>query len=258
MKKNKFLKLASGLLVLCLLTTCVISTTFAKYTTSGDAKDTARVAKWGVTVGVQAGTTDYGFAEKYTGTDSKVTVKATQDVVAPGTSGNLAYFSIKGTPEVALNLNVVVTNATDDNAEVDVFVKDVDDTYLDWTTGNDATDKFNLTEDYYPVKYTLWKSTDAGVTYTEVAAATDKKLSEIAAYIEGFSKAYYITDADADLTAWNALLGDYKITWEWAFEVNDKADTLLGNIIAGVDAGYGANVSTGISFELAITATQID
>ena len=50
MKKNRFIKLASGLLVLCLMTTCVIGATLAKYTTAGSGADTARVAKWGVTV----------------------------------------------------------------------------------------------------------------------------------------------------------------------------------------------------------------
>ena len=52
MKKNKFMRLASVMLMLCLITTCAISGTFAKYTTSGTATDTARVAKWGVGVEV--------------------------------------------------------------------------------------------------------------------------------------------------------------------------------------------------------------
>jgi hypothetical protein len=47
MKKNKMMRLASLLLVCVLLTTSVISGTFAKYTTSYTANDTARVAKWG-------------------------------------------------------------------------------------------------------------------------------------------------------------------------------------------------------------------
>lgn len=47
MKKNKAMRLASALMVLTLLTTCVISSTFAKYTTSANGEDSARVAKWG-------------------------------------------------------------------------------------------------------------------------------------------------------------------------------------------------------------------
>ena len=47
MKKNRMMRLASILLVCVLLTTSVISGTFAKYTTSVSSEDKARVAYWG-------------------------------------------------------------------------------------------------------------------------------------------------------------------------------------------------------------------
>ena len=50
MKKNKMMRLASAVLVCTLLTTSVISGTFAKYTSTSSASDNARVAKWGVTL----------------------------------------------------------------------------------------------------------------------------------------------------------------------------------------------------------------
>ena len=50
MRKNKMMRLASGLLVAVLLTTCTISGTFAKYVTSAKADSSARVAKFGVEV----------------------------------------------------------------------------------------------------------------------------------------------------------------------------------------------------------------
>ena len=50
MKRNKMMRIASVLLVAVLLSTCVISGTFAKYTTSNSATDSARVAKWGVII----------------------------------------------------------------------------------------------------------------------------------------------------------------------------------------------------------------
>ena len=61
MKKNVMMRVASVLLVAVLLTTCAISGTFAKYTTGDAGHDTARVAKWGVTITAN-GTT---FAEAY-------------------------------------------------------------------------------------------------------------------------------------------------------------------------------------------------
>ena len=52
MKKNKVMRFASLLLIATLLTTSVISGTFAKYTTSDSAQDTARVAKFGVVAAI--------------------------------------------------------------------------------------------------------------------------------------------------------------------------------------------------------------
>ena len=65
MKKNRFLKVACAMVILCLMTTCAVSTTFAKYTTGGSASDEARVAKWGVEVTMDA---DPAFANKYSNT----------------------------------------------------------------------------------------------------------------------------------------------------------------------------------------------
>ena len=48
MKKNKMMRLASGLLVAVLLTTCAISGTFAKYTSKVEGTDAARVAEFTV------------------------------------------------------------------------------------------------------------------------------------------------------------------------------------------------------------------
>ena len=50
--KNKSVKIAALAIMLCLLTTCAIGTTFAKYVTGADAEDYARVAKWGVKIDI--------------------------------------------------------------------------------------------------------------------------------------------------------------------------------------------------------------
>ena len=47
------LRIASVLLVAVLLTTCIISGAFAKYVTKDTDNDSARVAKWGVTVEIE-------------------------------------------------------------------------------------------------------------------------------------------------------------------------------------------------------------
>lgn len=57
---------------------------------------------------------------------------------------------------------------------------------------------------------------------------------------------------------------NFELTWEWAFEGNDKADTYLGNFIAGelvdnnVQQPTAGEVSVNINATLTATATQID
>ncbi|MBQ3003454.1 MAG: hypothetical protein IJD82_06965, partial [Clostridia bacterium] len=112
MKKNKMMRIASVLLIAVMMSTCAISGTFAKYVTSGDASDSARVAKWGVEV---TGVGDY-FADAYNtddalyaGAQSVITSGATDDsLVAPGTSKNgVTTIKITGVPEVAARVSVI-------------------------------------------------------------------------------------------------------------------------------------------------------
>ena len=117
MKKNRMMRLASILLVCVLMTTSVISGTFAKYTTQDAANDTARVAKWGVTLQV-AGKL---FGETYKDTivasdDTALTVQANDYssandfVVAPGTKSDDGFhISLTGTPEVDSQAIVKIT-----------------------------------------------------------------------------------------------------------------------------------------------------
>ena len=106
MKRNKMMRLASVLLIAVLLTTSIISGTFAKYVTEDSATDSARVAKFGVVVNAEGnlfGKTYVSAAEGNTSKDSgTITVESSSDtekVVAPGTEGGMT-FSISGTPEV--------------------------------------------------------------------------------------------------------------------------------------------------------------
>lgn len=111
MKKNVMMRVASVLLVAVMLTTCVISGTFAKYVSDGTAKDTARVAKWGVTVTGAADEATQGanslFLENYN--DTVVSSEANVAVVAPGTTGTLADFTVAGQPEVDVRVTYSAT-----------------------------------------------------------------------------------------------------------------------------------------------------
>ncbi|MGN0498074.1 MAG: hypothetical protein ACI4F6_03250 [Acutalibacteraceae bacterium] len=123
MKKNKPLRAAGIMLIAAMLTTSMVSGTFAKYTTGDSAEDSARVAKFGVTVTADGSLFGEEYAEVGDGTGNSngiitysnaantgtVQVRAVgENVVAPGTQNNTGLgFSIKGKPEV----DVTVTDS---------------------------------------------------------------------------------------------------------------------------------------------------
>lgn len=250
MKKNNIMRLACVVLVLTLLSTCVISGTFAKYVTSGNAGDSAQVAKWGIQIAVEGSdlfVKDYDVANENNA--ATVAANGNYDVVAPGTANAEGVtFSITGQPEVDFNLAFALTGNGTDNAIVDVVVPAGE--YLDWTTANDDDDTFELEADYYPVIYTLKNSEDETLATGNLAA--------IETFLEG-TDATKKVEANTNVTTVLGGNGTYTLTWAWAFSQNDKADTLLGNVIAGIDKEtYTEDISTAINFDLAISATQVD
>lgn len=239
MKKNKILRLASVMLMLCLITTCAISGTFAKYTTSGKAEDTARVAKWGVVL--EVGGTGNAFVAEYkndaaigsTAAQNGVSVKATEDVVAPGTSGVLATYKFTGTPEVAFTLA----------ATVDFELGEL------WVVDSDGDSD---TEFYCPLEVTIGSTTLKGKDYTSVTDFEEAVEDAIAGLIFGagvddttdgkYSKDYTVGD-----TSIIQVASATEIKWAWAFTGNDIGDTALGNL-----------GTPKVTFTLDVSATQID
>ena len=124
MKKNRMMRLASVLLVLCLLTTSVISGTFAKYTSTSSGSDVARVAKWSIKVedteiGV-AGDTSVAFNlfstindTGNTAAEADVATKEGEKIIAPGTAGSFVI-DIKNESEVNAKYTIALeeTNAS--------------------------------------------------------------------------------------------------------------------------------------------------
>ena len=220
MKKNKMMRIASVLLVAVILTTCAISGTFAKYVTSGNGSDNARVAKFGVTL---TGTADT-FKETYAKNDTGFTLAAnsvvsTEDVVAPGTSGSMAAFTITGTPEVAVRVSFAGRLELGDK----------------WEDEGNAY--------YCPIEVTVGDATFKGTSY----ASADEFEAAVNAKIATYSKDYA---AGTDLST---IGGDAPaISWNWAFEGNDNdKDTYLG------DQAAAGNAAT-ISLDVTATVTQID
>lgn len=110
MKKNVMLKIAAVLLVAVLLTTCAISSTFAKYVTEyTSTAETARVAKWGLEVDTTSVASQKLFHSKYMNGNG-VTATTGDMIMAPGTEGSISLSSlVKGTAEVSAQVQIYVS-----------------------------------------------------------------------------------------------------------------------------------------------------
>lgn len=260
MKKNKMMRLASVLLVLVMLTTCVISGTFAKYVDQGSASDSARVAKWGIVIEV---TGDAAFAPGY-GADDKastdlsatattvLSADSTANVVAPGTKGDLGAAEITGNPEVDyhvavacdLNLTGWVINSTVSYCPIKFVVNDgsADQEFVFDFSGAVTIDEFEA-EIEKAVIAALLANTDAyAVQKHTVAYEGLNPTTEQDGYI---AVAQYEANEICNKTV--------SVTWEWAYSQdsayqNDTNDTKLGNLPTAPQ----------ISFNLAVSATQQD
>ena len=219
MKKNRTMRIAAVMLVFALLTTCIISGSFAKYITTGTAaSEAARVAKWGVKVDAAADSVK--IADDEYGTTVAAFQETAGGIMAPGTSKeSAAVITISGQPEVAVKILV----------EADVTV----DGWLD------KTGAF-----YFPLTVTV------GGIAVDLSSCTD------AAGVKNAIKAAIEGAIPSATIAHNTDLGDaynnsLKISWAWPFGAddnkesgNDAKDTYLGDQAAkGNLATFGVSIT---------------
>lgn len=234
-KKNVLMRSAGLLLVLVLVTSCFVGSTFAKYTVGGKGENTARVAKFGVTVTAKGDmfAKEYATDDKSAGTITN-SVASTEKVVAPGTENkDFVAATISGTPEVAVRVS---------------YKLDADTLTIDgW---NLADGSF-----YCPLVFKI-KATDgtntviSGTEFTSETLMKAELVKAVAAYTKDYAPGTDLSGQGADTLT---------ISWEWPFETgadaekpaNNEKDTYLGNQAAG---GHAATVS----LTLATTVTQID
>lgn len=254
MKKNKMMRLASVLLVAVMLTMSIVSGTYAKYVTTGEASDSARVAKFGVIITSSGKLFDYTYKQQADGNVpggtaadatpyTALTVEASENVVAPGTKSddaNPLKLSVTGTSEVDVKVTFDIANAKD------VFLKKNTTKLPDMTTA-DETDTFVFDADdedyYYPIVYTLKgalvkKFGDANKFDSIVAetfkydAATSSVSGTLADLKDVFdvlnagydgSNGFYV-DAGTNLATVSADsngVGELTLTWVWEFGLTD-------------------------------------
>lgn len=217
MKQSTF-KLAGVLLVLVLVTSCFVGSTFAKYTTSQWGQDAARVAKFGVTISTDGNMFNQEYATNdagVSGTIANSVVSTSSDVIAPGTKGDLVSIALSGTPEVAVRVdysaNVLIDN---------------------WTAADGSY--------YCPLEIKIGDEAINGNAFESGEAFAN----EIKKKIELYSGTYA---AGTDL----GVKGTPSGSWSWSFEGDNAKDTQLGNKAAtGTAATINLTVTT--------TVTQID
>ena len=254
MKRNVMMRLASFLLVAVLISTSAISGTYAKYVTEGSANDSARVAKWGV----EFDNTSDLFKTEYTYDHASkghfaswlysVKSKNGDNVVAPGTTGNVYNLTTTGNPEVSY-----------------IVTFDVDETTLETIFLNENEE--GTAVNYYPVAFALKIGENA-------VAIADRQATSLAAAIEGVAYFYEVTTehyycrttADGAWIDCGTTAPVLNLSWNWAFEQSaDTLDTMLGNLAADKTAYLAkyTNLADGdynldVAVTVKATATQID
>lgn len=228
MKKNKFFMLGIVTVLVAVLSLTFVSSTFAKYTSSGSAEDTARVAKWGVTVSVSG---NDAFKEEYDyeiGASSNTVVTSVptetvddvttpgEKILAPGTQGTLGGILITGQPEVAVSLDVsLALNLTGWEIEGGVYCPIIFTvTVREWVEEDDPltpeVDKIYKTTFDEEVKG--WELEEGVYSYKAMATIE----AEIEALVNDLSEASTVspnTDLKREVT----------ISWRWEFESSDLA-----------------------------------
>ena len=266
MKKNRFVKIAAVVFTLCLITTCGISTTLAKYTTTSSASDTARGAKWGVEVSTSGTMFGKAYGANNAGanadrivaeTSASVDTAGSDKIVAPGTKNDTGIqIKIKGQPEVSFAISAsgtvnseiflangeyaVMVEAEGINAATDFAAKKL--YTLAGTTYTRAT-AFDATATYYELtNYAKVVGRYNPIVWTGKVEANNTK--EIGNGTKTFSTLQNAVDALATngINKVGAFVANenvdlvYTLTWEWKFHNTDETDaydTILGDLMAG-------------------------
>ena len=231
MKKNNMMRIASVLLVAVLLTSCVIAGTFAKYTSSNNGTDNARVAYWGWT---PAELTIDLFNDVYS-TDVDSTGDNGDNVVAPGTA-KTSTFAFAYTPYAADPANALTAG--------NIAAPEVDYSFV---IDAEITGDYDALDANPNFVWTLQGPDDDDATEYQTVAA--------------FIAAIEALDGDETFDAgelpegFSAADEVYTIGWAWAFETagagmaaQDVTDTTMGN----------ATDLDDVTFNIVITATQIN
>lgn len=239
-----------GLLMATVVTGYSVGGTYAKYTSTLDFTDTARVAQWQLQAQDAATSTVTDklnlFSDSYSVNEKGLYVKSIDDgkVVAPGTKGEY-QINFAGNMEVRYMLNIQLTSEKEPG-----------------TNYAFKTDAGTVTGWYDPIVYKVTLFDGAkGETYLTATGSFDEVVEAIEVYNT-------VTQTEYEPGRLNLSL---KIEWSWDAENEidgltreqvDSLDTLIGEELSVTENYDDEGNYTGSSFnygeyKLTVTATQV-
>ena len=250
MKKSRiFLIVLAILLCAILITTTMLSGTFAKYSTTVSAhEEGARVAKWGITVSSLGS----DLAESYTnGNTLVIKSQNSSNVFAPGMSGSLSSFRVYGAAEVSYKVDFEGSFASDSGYLASSYL------IHDGSGANTA---------YFPIIIGLYKTqvtTSNGVetygskvpvaTYGLTGTHATKTYSDLTSLVNALN-AELPTLLDENISPNVNKDTVYTIEWEWPMTAPDgntyqtrELDTALGEALVKNPDSFDISINITLS-----------
>lgn len=249
MRKSVKIIIAIFSVMICLLVilSMTLSGTFAKYVTpGGDFSDSARVAKWGVTI-----KTDSDLVSSYKRKRDGIIVfqasGGTQDkIIAPGTRGSLICFEVNGNAEVSYAVDIV-----DESASFSLG-----DGYM--ASSKLLVDEDNEEFEYFPIiikfikftKYDKKTPNKTVVTYGMRGMNVDNPCDTVTELVEAVESALK-TALDENIAPGVDVQGVYSVEWEWNYSASNdyqtrEKDTILGEALVNNKDRFNIAVSADI------------
>ncbi len=211
--KNRIFRVSALLLVLCFISTVMISGTFAKYTSTYAGQDTALVARWSLTSTSFTGETVAGIYDLPIWDHDYTTNIYEKDgdnyLIAPGIKGSFG-----------------VQFSYDADVDADLTFK--------FTKSGDASDTV-------PIQYSIDNFTTIYYDLDELAdAIIGKAESDSTSTITGSDGTYVVTNtatAKGENPA-GPILVDETVSWKWPYNVSEHDTAKLASADF-VGSGYG-------------------
>lgn len=227
LKKNTLLRSCLYITMAAVVTLSITAGTFAKYTTEKTVSDSARVAKFDVSLGSDSSTIDiFKTAYGTSGTEEIKAANGTDKVVAPGASGDFSI-DVVNNGEVAVAVSTTATG-----------------------TGLDKVPLiFKFGENYYSDYF------EAGAINAKVGAADVASIT-IAGNVQAMFTAAFTGSETIAANAGNGGKLTKEMSWFWPAESYKTTET---NVAGGDsrDTTLGEAGTQECTIEVTMTATQV-